>query len=83
MEHTHDEQDSTDAADLEFQMSISHVGYHHGLVGDVGEQQIGHDAVSGDRGSAYLLRWPANVRRLVESLDQARAGKVQQHELDR
>lgn len=33
--------------------------------------------------TAYLLRSPANVRRLVESLDRARAGKVKQHELDR
>jgi antitoxin YefM len=33
--------------------------------------------------TAYLLRAPANVRRLLESLDQARAGTVQEHELDR
>jgi antitoxin YefM len=33
--------------------------------------------------TAYLLRSPANTRRLVESLEQARAGEVQQHELDR
>jgi antitoxin YefM len=33
--------------------------------------------------TAYLLRSPANVRRLLESLDQARAGTVQEHELDR
>jgi antitoxin YefM len=33
--------------------------------------------------TAYLLRSPANVRRLVESLEQAREGKAQQHELDR
>ena len=33
--------------------------------------------------TAYLLRSPANVRRLLESLEQARSGKVQQHELDR
>lgn len=33
--------------------------------------------------TAYLLRSPANVRRLLESLDQARAGAVQGHELDR
>ena len=33
--------------------------------------------------TAYLLRSPANVRRLVESLDQARSGSVQEHELDR
>jgi antitoxin YefM len=33
--------------------------------------------------TAYLLRAPANVRRLLESLDQARSGAVQEHELDR
>jgi antitoxin YefM len=33
--------------------------------------------------TAYLLRSPANVRRLLESLDQARAGDVTEHELDR
>jgi len=33
--------------------------------------------------TAYLLRSPANVRRLVESLQQARAGNLQEHELDR
>jgi antitoxin YefM len=33
--------------------------------------------------TAHLLRSPANVRRLLESLDQARAGKVQTHTLDR
>lgn len=33
--------------------------------------------------TAYLLRSPANVRRLLDSLEQARSGKVQQHELDR
>lgn len=33
--------------------------------------------------TAYLLRSPANVRRLLESLDQARAGSMQEHELDR
>jgi antitoxin YefM len=33
--------------------------------------------------TAYLLRSPANVRRLVESLEQARTAEVQQHELDR
>ena len=33
--------------------------------------------------TAHLLRSPANVRRLLESLDQARAGKVQAHTLDR
>ena len=31
--------------------------------------------------TAYLLRVPANVRRLVESLAQARAGEVSEHEL--
>ena len=33
--------------------------------------------------TAYLLRSPANVRRLVESLTQARDGKTEAHELDR
>jgi antitoxin YefM len=33
--------------------------------------------------TAYLLRAPANVRRLLESLDQARAGAREQHDLDR
>ncbi|GAC1533858.1 MAG: type II toxin-antitoxin system prevent-host-death family antitoxin [Acidimicrobiales bacterium] len=32
--------------------------------------------------TAYLLRSPANVRRLLESLDHARTGTVEQHELD-
>lgn len=33
--------------------------------------------------TAYLLRSPANVRRLFASLEQARAGEVQAHTLDR
>lgn len=33
--------------------------------------------------TAYLLRAPANVRRLLESLDEARSGKAVAHELDR
>jgi antitoxin YefM len=33
--------------------------------------------------TAHLLRSPANVRRLLESLEQARAGAVQEHDLDR
>lgn len=33
--------------------------------------------------TAYLLRSPANVRRLLKSLDQARAGDVRVHDLDR
>jgi len=33
--------------------------------------------------TTYLLRPPANVRRLVESLDQANSGKLLRHELDR
>ncbi len=33
--------------------------------------------------TAHLLRSPANVRRLMESLDQARRGIVGEHELDR
>ena len=32
--------------------------------------------------TAYLLRSPANARRLLESQDQARTGIVQEHELD-
>jgi len=31
--------------------------------------------------TAYLLRVPANAKRLVESLLQARAGDLQEHEL--
>lgn len=33
--------------------------------------------------TAYLLRSPANLRRLLDSLDQARSGAAQAHELDR
>ena len=33
--------------------------------------------------TAYLLRSPANVRRLLESLEQAQAGDVAEHDLDR
>lgn len=33
--------------------------------------------------TAYLLRAPANVRRLLESLDQARSGAAKEHDLDR
>lgn len=44
---------------------------------------IGIDDYRALEETAYLLRSPANVRRLLESLEQARAGKVQQHELDR
>ena len=33
--------------------------------------------------TAYLLRSPANVRRLFESLEQSRAGDVRERELDR
>lgn len=33
--------------------------------------------------TAYLLRVPANVRRLIESLDQARTGNLEEHDLDR
>ena len=33
--------------------------------------------------TAYLLRSPVNVRRLLESLDQARTANTQEHELDR
>jgi antitoxin YefM len=31
--------------------------------------------------TAYLLRAPKNARRLLESLDQARSGKREEHEL--
>ena len=41
------------------------------------------DELSSLRETAYLLRSPANVRRLLESLDQARSGTVHEHELDR
>jgi len=44
---------------------------------------IGIDDYRALEETAYLLRAPANVRWLVESLEQARAGEVQQHELDR
>ena len=33
--------------------------------------------------TAYLLRSPVNVRRLLESLDQARTANTREHELDR
>jgi antitoxin YefM len=33
--------------------------------------------------TAYLLRSPANLRRLVESLDQASSGSLEPHELER
>jgi len=33
--------------------------------------------------TAYLLRSPANVRRLLESIEQARTGVVEEHPLDR
>ncbi|MGH8999463.1 MAG: type II toxin-antitoxin system Phd/YefM family antitoxin [Acidimicrobiia bacterium] len=33
--------------------------------------------------TAYLLRSPTNVRRLLESLDHARAGTIEEHLLDR
>jgi antitoxin YefM len=33
--------------------------------------------------TGHLLRSRANVRRLLGSLDRARAGKTQEHELDR
>ena len=44
---------------------------------------IGIDDYRALEETAYLLRSPANVRRLLESLEQARAGRRQQHELDR
>ena len=33
--------------------------------------------------TAYLLRSPANVRRLIESMAQAHSGSTQEHQLDR
>lgn len=33
--------------------------------------------------TAHLLRSPTNARRLLESLDHARAGTVEEHQLDR
>ncbi len=33
--------------------------------------------------TAYLLRSPANVQRLLASIEQARSGKVAQHDLTR
>ena len=33
--------------------------------------------------TAHLLRSPANVRRLLESLEQARSGNAHEHQLDR
>jgi len=44
---------------------------------------IGIDDYRALEETAYLLRSPANVRRLLESLEQARSGEVQQRELDR
>lgn len=44
---------------------------------------IGIDDYRALEETAYLLRAPANVRRLLESVEQARSGRVQQHELHR
>jgi antitoxin YefM len=44
---------------------------------------IGIDDYRALEETAYLLRSPANVRRLLESMEQARSGKVQQHDLER
>lgn len=33
--------------------------------------------------TAHLLRSPANARWLLDSLDEARSGRVEEHELDR
>ena len=44
---------------------------------------IGIDDYRALEETAYLLRSPANDRRLLEGLQQARSGKVQAHELDR
>ena len=44
---------------------------------------IGIDEYRALEETAHLLRSPANVRRLLESIEQARSGKGRQHELDR
>ena len=44
---------------------------------------IGIDDYRALEETAYLLRSPANVRRLLESLEQARSGQAVQRELDR
>jgi len=44
---------------------------------------IGIDDYRALEETAYLLRSPANVRRLLESLDQARSGTAEEHELER
>jgi antitoxin YefM len=44
---------------------------------------IGMDDYRALEETAYLLRAPANVRRLLESFEQARAGKGVARELDR
>ena len=44
---------------------------------------IGIDDYRALEETAYLLRSPANVRRLLASLDQARSGSVQERQLDR
>jgi len=44
---------------------------------------IGIDDYRALEETAYLLRSPVNVRRLLESLEHARSGELQQHELDR
>lgn len=44
---------------------------------------IGIDDYRALEETAYLLRSPSNVRRLLAGLDQARTGSVEEHELDR
>jgi antitoxin YefM len=44
---------------------------------------IGIDDYRALEETAYLLRAPANVRRLLESMEQARLGEVTHHELTR
>lgn len=44
---------------------------------------IGIDDYRALEETTYLLRSPANVRRLLESIDQARSGQLEQHQLDR
>ncbi len=44
---------------------------------------IGIDDYRSLQETAHLLQSPANAQRLLASLDQAQAGRVQEHELDR
>ena len=44
---------------------------------------ISRDEYEALQETAHLLRAPRNARRLLESLDQARAGRREEHELQR